>query len=276
MQKKKKSYLFGVLITVLGVAILLYPAFAQAWNKGRQSVATQEYDHRTEQMQKSEIQAELQKADDYNSNLLAIQMPLVNDESKENYDETLDMMGDGVMGYIYIPKIDVKVPIYHYSDNATIAKGVGHMVGSSLPVGGTGTHAILAAHTGMPSSRYFTDLTKMEIGDTFEITVLNRKLEYEIDQIQTVLPNETDQFETIDPNGDYVTLVTCTPYGINTHRLLVRGRRVSGDASSVVTLTADYWWIRALFAAGCITLAVTAIFGGLYAYKSKMQKRSHR
>ena len=276
MQKKKKSYLFGVLITVLGVAILLYPAFAQAWNKGRQSVATQEYDHRTEQMQKSEIQAELQKADDYNSNLLTIQMPLVNDESKENYNETLDIMGDGVMGYIYIPKIDVKVPIYHYSDNATIAKGVGHMVGSSLPVGGTGTHAILAAHTGMPSSRYFTDLSKMEIGDTFEITVLNRKLEYEIDQIQTVLPNETEQFETIDPNGDYVTLVTCTPYGINTHRLLVRGRRVSGDASSVVTLTADYWWIRALFAAGCITLAVTAIFGGLYAYKSKMQKRSHR
>lgn len=276
MQKKKKSYLFGVLITVLGVAILLYPAFAQAWNKGRQSVATQEYDRRTEQMQKSEIQAELQKADDYNSNLLTIQMPLVNNESKENYDETLDMMGDGVMGYIYIPKIDVKVPIYHYSDNATIAKGVGHMVGSSLPVGGTGTHAILAAHTGMPTSRYFTDLTKMKIGDTFEITVLDRKLEYQVDQIETILPSETDQFETIDPNGDYVTLVTCTPYGINTHRLLVRGRRVSGDASSVVTLTADYWWIRALFAAGCITLAVTAIFGGLYAYKSKMQKRSHR
>jgi sortase A len=262
--------LFGVLITVLGVAILLYPAFAQAWNKGRQSVATQEYDHRTEQMQKSEIQAELQKADDYNSNLLAIQMPLVNDESKENYDETLDMMGDGVMGYIYIPKIDVKVPIYHYSDNATIAKGVGHMVGSSLPVGGTGTHAILAAHTGMPSSRYFTDLTKMEIGDTFEITVLNRKLEYEIDQIQTVLPNETEQFETIDPNGDYVTLVTCTPYGINTHRLLVRGRRVQGVDSSTVRMNADYTWIRKLFMTGCFALGgVAVVCVGMHIKKKK-------
>ena len=270
MQKKKKSYLFGVLITVLGVAILLYPAFAQAWNKGRQSVATQEYDHRTEQMQKSEIQAELQKADDYNSNLLAIQMPLVNDESKENYDETLDMMGDGVMGYIYIPKIDVKAPIYHYSDNATIAKGVGHMVGSSLPVGGTGTHAILAAHTGMPSSRYFTDLTKMEIGDTFEITVLNRKLEYEIDQIQTVLPNETEQFETIDPNGDYVTLVTCTPYGINTHRLLVRGRRVQGVDSSTVRMNADYTWIRKLFMTGCFALGgVAVVCVGMHIKKKK-------
>jgi len=275
MQKKKKSYLFGVLITVLGVAILLYPAFAQAWNKGRQSVATQEYDHRTEQMQKSEIQAELQKADDYNSNLLTIQMPLVNDESKENYDETLDMMGDGVMGYIYIPKIDVKVPIYHYSDNATIAKGVGHMVGSSLPVGGTGTHAILAAHTGMPTSRYFTDLTKMKIGDTFEITVLDRKLEYQVDQIETILPSETDQFERIDPNADYVTLVTCTPYGINTHRLLVRGRRIPDADRSAVTLTADYEWIHALFVGGCVTLAATVIFGGLYAYKCKQQKRSH-
>lgn len=274
MKKKKSNTWIGVLITVIGLGILLYPAFAQAWNKGRQSVATQEYDSLAAQMQEKEIQQELKAADDYNAHLREITMPLVNDESKEGYAETLDVTGDGVMGYIYIPKIDVKVPIYHYSDNATIAKGVGHMVGSSLPVGGAGTHAILAAHTGMPSSRYFTDLTKMEIGDTFEITVLNRKLEYEIDQIQTVLPDETDQFETIDPTQDYVTLVTCTPYGINTHRLLVRGRRVAGNSRSAVTLTADYWWIRALFIGGCVTLVGTAIFGGLYAYKNKVEKRS--
>lgn len=278
MKKKmhKSSKLFGIIMVVIGLLVVSYPSFAQAWNRDKHTRATVDYDNKTEAMSDDEINAYLSAADAYNEKLLTLDYPLANDEAKEGYDNLLNVTGNGVMGYIVIPAIDVRVPIYHYTDANSISEGVGHMVGTSLPVGGRGTHAVLSSHTGMPSSRLFTDLPKLKVGDTFEITVLNRKLEYEVDQIQTVLPNETDQFETIDPNGDYVTLVTCTPYGINTHRLLVRGRRVSGDASSVVTLTADYWWIRALFAAGCITLAVTAIFGGLYAYKSKMQKRSHR
>lgn len=274
-KEKNKGTIIGVLIVLLGIGILLYPSIAQEWNKTRQSRVTHEYDYLTEQMQSEEVEKLLNKADDYNEHLLTISMPLVNKESKDGYEETLNVMDDGLMGYISIPKIDVKVPIYHYSDNAIIAKGVGHLLGSSLPVGGKGTHAVLAAHTGMPTSRYFTDLTKMEIGDTFEITVLDRKLVYVIDQIQTVLPNETDQFETIDPNGDYVTLVTCTPYGVNTHRLLVRGRRVTDADSSIVQLSADYAWIRKLFMTGCFALGgVAVICIGMHIKKKK--KRGSR
>ncbi len=271
--KKKSSKWFGILLVVIGLLVVSYPVIAQAWNRGKHTVATVDYDNTTQAMSDEDIESYLGAADAYNDKLQTLEYPLVNAAAADGYDDLLNVMGNGIMGYIEIPAIDVRVPIYHYADATSISEGVGHMVGTSLPVGGEGTHAVLSSHTGMPSARLFTDLPKLKVGDIFTITVLNRKCTYRIDQIETVLPTETDPFETIDPNGDYVTLVTCVPYGINTHRLLVRGTRVDGvDATSAV-LRADYRWIRILFVTGVVALAVVSVWQGLIIYAEHTDKR---
>jgi sortase A len=169
----------------------------------------------------------IRQAEQYNERLFSVRAPLYEPTQVIGYNDTLDITGTGIMGYIDIEKIGVELPIYHGVDQGVLQIGVGHLEGSSLPVGGENTHCILTGHRGLPSAKLFTDLDEMKIGDKFTVTVLDRVLTYEVDQIKVVLPEDTSEL-TIREGKDYCTLVTCTPYGINTHRLLIRGVRVEG------------------------------------------------
>ena len=173
-------------------------------------------------------------AEEYNEQIKQESVPdafsVRDGETDSTYESLLNLNGDGMMGYVEIPVIDVQIPIYHYTTDESLEKGAGHLFGSSLPVGGESTHAILSAHRGLPSAKLFTDLNLVEKGDVFYLHILGKTLAYEVDQIQTVLPEQTDSL-AITEGKDYVTLVTCTPYAVNTHRLLVRGHRTTVEAA---------------------------------------------
>jgi sortase A len=178
------------------------------------------------------------------------------DPVDDEYSSLLDVDGNGMIGYITITKLDVRLPIYHGTGSDVLAQYAGHIEGSSLPVGGKGTHAVISGHRGLPTAKLFTDLDKMEVGDTFTITVLDQVLTYEVDQIRIVLPDEVSDLE-IDENKDYVTLVTCTPYGVNTHRLLVRGHRIKTAETTAVT--ADALQIDTKLVAICIAIPILLV-----------------
>ena len=176
----------------------------------------------------------------------------------EDYNSALNASGDGVMGYIDIDKIQVKLPIYHGVSDGVLSHAVGHIEGSSLPVGGESTHCVLSAHRGLPSAKLFTDLDKLEIGDTFRITVLDRAMIYEVDQIKTVLPTDVGDL-LITEGADYCTLITCTPYGINTHRLLIRGHRVSSEDLRKMQVLSDAFIVDRLIVTPIVALPIIFI-----------------
>lgn len=225
--KKSKSTLFFIGMMIAGLALLLYPTLSDAWYSAQQARQIKAYIGSVEEQSGAENAALLAAARAYNETLVGrgnSRYTLTAEQAAE-YDALLDPSGSGVMGYLEIPAIRCRLPICHGTDEAALQTGVGHIEGSSLPVGGQGTHAVLSGHRGLPSAKLLTDLDKLTEGDRFTITVLDETLTYEVDQILTVLPDELDALE-IDPEKDYCTLVTCTPYGINSHRLLVRGHRV--------------------------------------------------
>lgn len=238
--KKHLSTIFLVLILLLGIAILLYPTLSDYYNSFHQSRAIASYIEQMEAVDPVDYQREWERAREYNQALT--RKPnrfLLSDEEYAEYESLLNLTGSGIMGYIEVPKIDCTLPIYHGTDEAVLQIAVGHIEGSSLPTGGLGTHAVLSGHRGLPSAKLFTDLDKMEIGDLFVIRVLDEIMTYEIDQILIVLPEEMDAL-AIAPDEDYCTLVTCTPYGVNTHRLLVRGRRTeNAELERIVKVVAD-------------------------------------
>lgn len=219
------------LIFVVGAGLLAYPTFSNWWNEQHQSKVISTYDTAVNDKDSAELDAMLAAAEEYNARLLeqrtdgTLRMSKLTEEQTAEYNSVLDLESDGVIGYIRIPKIDVELPIYHGTDDSVLQVAIGHLAGSSLPIGGKGTHAVLSGHRGLPSAKLFTDIDALGEGDVFMITCLGRKITYEVDQITTVLPTELDDLD-IDPNEDYCTLVTCTPYGVNTHRLLVRGHRI--------------------------------------------------
>lgn len=222
-----------LVILFAGLAVLLYPTVSNYINERNQSRVISSYDDNLTALSAADYTAYLDPAQTYNAELAASGIS-AHDAFSSGEDDTdrtgaywslLDLDGTGVMGYIVIDKIDLKLPIYHGTDEAVLAAGVGHLQGSSLPVGGNSTHAVLSAHTGLPSAEYFTDIDQLEPGDTFELHIFGEELTYGVDQILTVLPDELDTLAVV-PGEDHVTLVTCTPYGVNTHRLLVRGTRV--------------------------------------------------
>lgn len=229
--KKHLSTILLVAVFLLGVCILLYPTISDYWNSLHQTQAIGAYEDTLSTMTQKDYSDLFAQADDYNAALRALEFPLMDyvelaeREDLAKYADILNVNGVGIMGYIDIDKIGVELPIYHGTDASVLNIAVGHFEGTSLPVGGAGTHCVLSAHRGLPSARLFTDLDRMEVGDTFTITVLNRLLTYEVDQILIVDPDQVDSLE-IEEDEDYCTLLTCTPYGINTQRLLVRGRRV--------------------------------------------------
>ena len=225
--KKNLSTVLLVLALVIGLCLLLYPTVSDYWNSFHQSRAIASYTESVAQIDNSRYQVFLDQARDYNARLA--QLEKVNwkptDQELLEYAAILDVSGTGVMCSIEIPKIKVSLPIYHGVEEGVLQIAVGHIPGTTLPVGGESTHCVLSGHRGLPSARLFTDLDKLVVGDTFLIHVLDEILTYEVDQILIVEPYDLSALE-ITPGEDLVTLVTCTPYGINTHRLLVRGHRI--------------------------------------------------
>ncbi len=226
MKKKSKASVI-ILLAVLfaGLFLLLYPILADCWNKRTQSSAIIDYQGSVNTEDRS---AEFAAADEYNAALASLQEPLIDHGRIEGYADILDPADSGMMGYISIEKIDVALPLYHGIDDAILTFACGHVEGTSLPSGGAGTHSVLSAHRGLPSARLFTDLDLLQIGDRFTLTVLDRTLTYEVENISIVAPDDIGLLR-IDKDRDLCTLLTCTPYGINTERLLVRGVRTAPD-----------------------------------------------
>ena len=215
-----------VVVFVAGLSFLLYPTVSNLWNQAHQSRAIATYTEQVEKLDDSSNKEMLKAARKYNKELLKkADHWKLSKKDKKKYESLLDVSGTGIMGYIEVPKIDCSLPVYHGTDEGALQIAIGHLEGSSLPVGGKSSHCVLSGHRGLPSARLFTDLDQMEEGDTFILNILGHKLAYEVDQIKVVLPEEMSDLE-IQEGKDLCTLVTCTPYGINTHRLLVRGHRV--------------------------------------------------
>jgi len=248
--KKHLSTIFLVLILFLGVAILLYPTVSDYWNSFHQSRAIASYIEQIENIDPADYEAEWEKARAYNAEL--VKKPnrfFMSDEEYAEYEKLLNVTGSGIMGYIEVPKINCTLPIYHGTDDAVLQIAIGHFEGTSLPTGDPGVHSVLSGHRGLPSAKLFTDLDQMEEGDLFVIRVLDAIMTYEVDQILIVLPEELDAL-TIDPEQDLCTLETCTPYGINSHRLLVRGHRTENqEMETIIKVVADATQIKPILVA---------------------------
>lgn len=257
--RKNLSTIILILIFLVGLSVMLYPSVSDAVNRKHQSRAVAGYAEEVEQLSDADYQAYFDAADAYNRQLNTTPNAFYKPDLVSGYAQTLDISGTGIMGYITIPKISVELPIYHGTDEGVLQVAAGHLEGSSLPVGGAGTHAVISAHRGLPSAKLFTNLDQLEVGDTFTITVLDRVLTYEVDKISIVLPTETDELK-IAEGKDYVTLMTCTPYGINTHRLLVRGRRVeTPDQYKHLRVTAEALKIEPIIVAPIMALPMLLI-----------------
>lgn len=222
-----KRYAVSILLVLMffvGLCVLLYPTVSDFVNRKTQSKALVSYERAVMELDEADFTELFAKAEEYNERIRGLSLPFVNCEQIEGYADLLDVDGSGILGYIEIDKIGVSLPIYHGTDENVLNRAAGHLEGSSLPVGGTDTHAVISAHRGLPSAKLFTDLDKLETGDTFTVTVLDALMVYRVEQILIVEPQEVGSLYIV-PGEDLCTLVTCTPYGINTHRLLVRGRR---------------------------------------------------
>lgn len=220
-----KTVIILTLGFLIGISVLLYPAFSNYWNSKTQSRAIVDYESVLEYLEPEDHSAIFQAAYDYNDALQAVEFPLQNYKEVPGYYDTLKIEGSSIIGYVKIDKIGVELPIYHGTSDEVLNRGVGHLEGTSLPVGGTSTHSVMSAHRGLPSAKLFTDLDRLEMGDTFQVTVLDQVLTYQVDQVKVITPQEFKDLLIVD-GMDYCTLFTCTPYGINTHRLLVRGIRI--------------------------------------------------
>lgn len=257
------------LVFLLGLCILLYPTVSNLYNQWRQDQLVDDYEQAVEQMTPDATAAAKEAARAYNAALSPAFSDAFSGETvsgEDTYWQLLNVAGNGVMGYIEIPKIQVRLPIYHGTGEAELAHGVGHLYGTSLPIGGVGSHCVLSGHRGLPSALLFTDLDQLAEGDRFAMHVLDETLAYEVDQILVVDPDDVSSLRP-EVNGDYVTLVTCTPYGVNTQRLLVRAHRVDsmGDAGSVTAagqLQRSFgWWrevVLAMLAVGALAVALFA------------------
>ena len=237
--KKFMSNLLLVLVLVAGLSLLLYPTFADLWNSMHQSRAIAPYSDTVAGLDKISYDSVWEAVREYNRTLVGrdISRFFMTDEERAEYESLLDVTDVGVIGYIEIPKLGEKMPIYHGTSEGVLQVAIGHLEGSSLPVGGKGSHCALSGHRGLPSARLFTDLDQIVIGDLFHLYILDEVLTYQVDQIETVLPEDVSLLE-IDPERDLCTLITCTPYGVNSHRLLVRGHRtITPEEEKTVHIT---------------------------------------
>lgn len=258
--KNNRSTILLILILLIGLSLMLYPSFADWWNSFHSSRSIANYVEQVANIDDAQYEELWDAAWDYNQSLLHRPNDfLLSDEQQEIYKSLLDFGVNGIMGYIEIPMIDVMLPIYHGTKESVLQIAVGHLDWTSLPVGGAGSHCVVSGHRGLPSARLFTDLDKLKVGDVFMLHVLNEILTYEIDQILIVEPQDTDPL-LIEPGKDLCTMITCTPYGINSHRMLVRGHRIeSQEEAKVIRITADAVRIEPLMVAPIVAVPILLV-----------------
>ena len=271
--KKRLSTILLILIFLIGLSLLLYPTVSDYWNSLHQSRAIAEYAEQVANLDDDLYEGLWAAAQRYNETLLdkADRYDMTEEERAE-YESLLNVSGNGIIGYIEIPMIQCSLPIYHGTEESVLQIAVGHIEGSSLPTGGAGTHCVLSGLRGLPSAKLFTDLDQLAEGDTFILRILDETLTYEVDQIRTVEPYELDDLG-IEEGKDYCTLVTCTPYGINTHRLLVRGRRVDNQPEArTVRVTADAMQIEPVLVAPLVAVPMLFVLLVLLLVKTRRKK----
>lgn len=290
MKKKKRkagrviSTLIMLAVFLAGAGLLAYPYVSDAWNKYLNMRLTRQYEIKNKEIPSAEIEKIFRDAEMYNK--AHPQNTIVDAFGKEAKDGTelpyaamLNPGGNGMMGSLVIPKIQVNLPIFHGTGEKTLEQGVGHLQGTSLPIGGKGTHAVLSAHRGLPTAKLFTDLDQLKEGDEFYLLILNRKMAYQVDQIKVVLPDQTADLE-IDPDQDYVTLLTCTPYAVNTHRLLVRGHRVpyneKTDPAKIRKVTDDFKRRWLMIGGAALAAILTFIIVQILKHRKKKQERARK
>lgn len=271
--KNKLSTIILAVIFLAGLSLLLYPTVSDYWNSFHASRAVAAYDESIRNLDEVKYAQMLNDAKNYNEALSKKGITFsISPEQKKQYESLLELGNNGIMGYIEIPNINVSLPIYHGTDDSVLQIAVGHLDWSSLPVGGKSTHCVLSGHRGLPSAKLFTNLDKLVEGETFSIRVLNEVLTYEVDQILTVEPQQLDSL-LIEEGKDLCTLVTCTPYGINSHRLLVRGHRVATKNNTSIKITSEAIRIEPLVVAPIVALPVlSALIISVFAFGSKKKK----
>ena len=273
--KEHRTTLLLVLSAVVGMGLLLYPTFADWWNSFHQSRAVASYMEAVADLDTSKYDDILASADEYNARLAKTGcLWKMTDAQKKAYAAELNVNNTGIMGYIDIPKIHVQLPVYHGIDDSVLQVAIGHLEGTSLPVGGPSTHCSVSGHRGLPSARLFTDLDKMVEGDTYTLTVLNRTTTYQVDQIRVVEPTDLSSLQ-IEKNKDYCTLITCTPYGINTHRLLIRGHRVA-NAQGDALVTADAMQIESIYIAPFFAIPMLILLFLLMMNRTGVMQKANR
>ena len=273
MKKNISNYIL-ILIFLVGLSVMLYPTVSDYVNQRHQSAAVAAYDENVSQMTEKDYTEYFEKAEEYNRKLAENPEAFYSPDELEGYEEILDISGTGIMGYVTIDKLDVKLPIYHGTSAEVLEIACGHLKGSSFPVGGESTHSVLSAHRGLPSAKLFTNLDRMENGDTFTVTVLDRVLTYQVDQISIVEPTEVEGLQ-IEEGQDYCTLMTCTPYGINSHRLLVRGHRIPTDAKVHTQVTTEAFRIDPLIVATVLAVPMLILLLAVMLVHQKMKGREN-
>lgn len=279
--KKKKnginSSIWLVAIFLIGLCVLLYPTVSDFWNEKRQTKAIMNYDDLLVDLTPEDFSEYFSQAEEYNRKLKLISLPFLGYSKLGNeYSSTLDVNGDGMMGYITIEKIKIQLPIYHGTSDKVLNSAVGHVEGSNLPIGGESTHSVLSAHRGLPSAKLFTHLDQLEAGDIFTITILDRTITYQVDQVRVVLPDNINELNVV--NGeDYCTLVTCSPYGINTHRLLVRGTRIENiEEPKKVKIVTEAYLIDPLIVTPVVAIPIFSVLLVFLMIQSAKEKRSKK
>lgn len=257
--KEKSLTIAIIVILITGVSLLLYPTISNHVNAAKQITQIANYNRNVEKMTEQKQKKILSDARDYNSSLRQGIVPNLNLTSNQMkvYNQTLNVTGQGIMAYVEIPKLNLELPVYHGTSDSVLRVALGHLPGTSLPVGGKGSHAVISGHRGLPSARLFTDIDQLAEGDTFKIQVIDKTLLYEVDRILTISPEDRSPLR-IDPNQDYVTLMTCTPYGINTERLLVRGHRITNKENStrIVSEASQFQTIIVVILISCFILTI--------------------
>ena len=256
--QSKKSTIILLLCFFIGLSVLLYPSISNYWNSKTQTQAIVDYEGMLARIKAEDYDIYFEAADRYNRELAALEKPMLEFRELKGYEETLNLSGNGMMGYVKIPKISQELPVYHGTSESVLAIAAGHFEGSSLPVGGIDTHSVVSAHRGLPTATLFTYLDRMEIGDTFYFKILDREITYEVDQIRIVEPYELELIQ-IEPGGDYCTLLTCTPYGINTQRLLVRGQRLDTSIKRNIYIANEAYRVDTLIVMPVVALPILAV-----------------
>ncbi len=273
MRKKSGliSTIFFTIVLLVGLSVMLYPTISNWWNSKVQSRAVANYEEVVADMDDSETEAMLERAYEYNRQLSVLPSRFTDYDQVQGYEDILNISGTGILGYISIPSIQIEIPIYHGTSEEVLNVAAGHLQGSTLPVGGINTHGVISAHRGLPSAKLFTDLDRLVVGDVFTINVLGNIYTYQVEEILIVLPHEMEKLSIV-PGEDYITLMTCTPYGVNTHRLLLRSHRIETEYVSNVKVTADATKVDPMLVVPLIAAPLVLILVIYWVFGSKKKR----